>query len=114
MLKRFVHELRYSRRITHKNVIRIYDFLYVGSYAISMEYFPSAHARRGDRQRKADAAEEGRRLPGTDICVGMSVAHQQGIIHRDLKPANILINDSGLLKIVDFGVAAAAKAATRS
>ena len=42
MLKRFVHELRYSRRITHKNVIRIYDFLYIGgSYAISMEYFPS-------------------------------------------------------------------------
>ena len=62
MLKRFVHELRYSRRITHKNVIRIYDFLYVGgSYAISMEYFPVAHARRGDRQREADAAEEGRR-----------------------------------------------------
>src|SRR5262249_28733536 len=40
MLKRFVHELRYSRRITHKNVIRIYDFLYIGGgYAISMEYF---------------------------------------------------------------------------
>src|SRR5690606_7684881 len=42
MMKRFVHELRYSRRITHKNVIRIYDFLYIGGgYAISMEYFPS-------------------------------------------------------------------------
>ncbi|NIW25703.1 MAG: protein kinase, partial [Gammaproteobacteria bacterium] len=37
MLKRFVHELRYSRKITHKNVIRIYDFLALGGgYAISM------------------------------------------------------------------------------
>ena len=44
-----------------------------------------------------------------DICTGMQIAHQQGIIHRDLKPANILIDDSELLKIVDFGVAAAAK-----
>ena len=41
-MKRFVHELRYSRKITHKNVIRIYDFLFIqGNYAISMEYFPS-------------------------------------------------------------------------
>jgi len=43
----------------------------------------------------------------TDIATGMSVAHQSGIIHRDLKPANVLINDEGLVKIVDFGVAAA-------
>ena len=47
MMKRFVHELRYSRKITHKNVIRIYDFLFMrGNYAISMEYFPVAHARQ--------------------------------------------------------------------
>jgi eukaryotic-like serine/threonine-protein kinase len=109
MLKRFVHELRYSRRITHKNVIRIYDFLYIGGgYAISMEYFPS-------HTLGTEIANEKPMRPAkavgftADICIGMSVAHQQGIIHRDLKPANILINDTGLLKIVDFGVAAAAK-----
>ncbi|HEY3515494.1 MAG TPA: HEAT repeat domain-containing protein [Gammaproteobacteria bacterium] len=109
MLKRFVHELRYSRRITHKNVIRIYDFLYVGgSYAISMEYFPS-HTLGAEIANEKPMPPKKALAFATDICVGMSVAHQQGIIHRDLKPANILINDSGLLKIVDFGVAAAAK-----
>jgi len=109
MLKRFVHELRYSRRITHKNVIRIYDFLYVGgSYAISMEYFPS-HTLGAEIANEKPMPPKKALTFGTDICVGMSVAHQQGIIHRDLKPANILINDAGLLKIVDFGVAAAAK-----
>ena len=108
MLKRFVHELRYSRKITHKNVIRIYDFVYVaGNYAISMEFFPS-HTLGGEviNQQPMDV-EKALRF-GCDIATGMAVAHQQGIIHRDLKPANILINDQGLLKIVDFGVAAAA------
>ena len=48
MMKRFVHELRYSRKITHRNVIRIYDFLHLqGCYAISMEYFPS-HTLTGE------------------------------------------------------------------
>jgi serine/threonine-protein kinase len=42
-----------------------------------------------------------------DICSGMSVAHHTNIVHRDLKPQNILINDDRLVKIVDFGLAAA-------
>ena len=79
-----------------------------GSYAISMEYFPS-HTLGAEIANEKPMPPKKALAFGTDICVGMSVAHQQGIIHRDLKPANILINDSGLLKIVDFGVAAAAK-----
>jgi eukaryotic-like serine/threonine-protein kinase len=107
VMKRFVHELRYSRKITHKNVIRIYDFLFIqGNYAISMEYFPS-HTL-GSEIVGEKPVELKRALQfGIDMCTGMTVAHQVGIVHRDLKPANVLINQEGLLKIVDFGVAAA-------
>jgi serine/threonine-protein kinase len=106
MMKRFVHELRYSRKITHRNVIRIYDFLSIrGNYAISMEYFPS-HTLGNEVNEKPLPLGKAVRY-ATDIATGMAVAHQSGIIHRDLKPANVLIDDQGLLKIVDFGVAAA-------
>jgi serine/threonine-protein kinase len=108
MMKRFVHELRFSRMITHKNVIRIYDFLHLsGKYAISMEYFPS-HTLAKEMAPKKPLPIKKALGWGRDIAVGMSVAHGVGVIHRDLKPANLLINDAGLLKIVDFGVAAAA------
>jgi HEAT repeat protein/tRNA A-37 threonylcarbamoyl transferase component Bud32 len=107
VMKRFVHELRYSRKITHKNVIRIYDFLYIqGLYAISMEYFPS-HTLGGEVVNEKPVELKRGVQFGIDICTGMTVAHQVGIVHRDLKPANVLINQEGLLKIVDFGVAAA-------
>jgi serine/threonine-protein kinase len=107
VMKRFVHELRYSRKITHHNVIRIYDFLYIqGNYAISMEYFPSHTLGAEIVNEKPVDLKRAIRF-GIDIATGMIVAHQVGIVHRDLKPANVLINDDGLLKIVDFGVAAA-------
>ena len=108
MMKRFVHELRYSRKITHRNVIRIYDFLHLqGAYAISMEYFPS-HTLSGEipNNKPMDTAKA--LQFSRDMATGMTVAHQAGVIHRDLKPANILVNEDALLKIVDFGVAAAA------
>ncbi len=107
MMQRFVHELRYSRKITHPNVIRIYDFLHIrGNYAISMEYFPS-HTLGGEvSDGKPLAVRRAVRL-GMDVAKGMTVAHAVGIVHRDLKPANVLINDEGVVKIVDFGVAAA-------
>ena len=107
VMKRFVHELRYSRKITHRNVIRIYDFLYIqGNYAISMEYFPS-HTLGSEIVNEKPLELKRAVQFAIDICTGMTVAHQVGIVHRDLKPANVLIDQSGLLKIVDFGVAAA-------
>lgn len=108
MMKRFVHELRYSRKITHRNVIRIYDFLNLqGCYAISMEYFPS-HTLTGEMPNNKPMSMQKALKYSRDMATGMSIAHLAGVIHRDLKPANILVNSDGLLKIVDFGVAAAA------
>jgi serine/threonine-protein kinase len=108
MMKRFVHELRYSRKITHRNVIRIYDFLHLqGCYAISMEYFPS-HTLSGEIPDSKPMDLKKALQYSKDMATGMNIAHQAGVIHRDLKPANILVNKEGLLKIVDFGVAAAA------
>jgi serine/threonine-protein kinase len=107
-VKRFVRELRYSRRITHENVIRIYDFLTFGqSYAISMEYFES-HALAAYLQGEVRIAPRTSLKLLQSICSGMQAAHQAEVIHRDLKPANVRVNREGALKIVDFGLAAAA------
>ena len=107
MMKRFIHELRYSRKITHKNIIRIYDFIALGGlYAISMEYFAS-HPLSDELKDEKPLPIEVALQYGSDIATGMQVAHQAGIVHRDLKPANVLIDDERLVKVVDFGVAAA-------
>lgn len=107
MIRRFVQEMRLSRKITHENVIRIYDFLNIqGLMAISMEYFPSNTLAVFLEGRQPLPMETALRY-GRDIAAGMAAAHVTGVVHRDLKPGNVLINNRGLVKIVDFGVAAA-------
>ena len=106
-IARMVHEVRYARRITHENVIRIHDFMRIGgTYAMSMEYFASGPLNRKIRRGRPMTEQEGLRYT-RDILRGAAVAHAVDIVHRDLKPGNILINSAGLLKIVDFGLAAA-------
>ena len=115
MIERFMHELRYARKITHENIIRIYDLVTIGdSYAISMEYFPShslADELRDQKKQKTTFDLERGIKAISNICLGMTQAQAAGVVHRDLKPANILIDDNDLLKIVDFGLAAAARKA---
>ena len=84
MMKRFVHELRYSRKITHKNVIRIYDFLYIrGNYAISLESFAS-HTLGSEIITEQPLPVQRAAKYASDIATGMTVAHQVGVVHRDL------------------------------
>lgn len=109
IIKRFVYELRFARKVTHQNVIRIYDLITFGeSPAISMEYFPS-HTLNGE-MRSGKPMDLKRALKIIrDVCSGMKSAHRASVVHRDLKPSNILIDDTDLVKIVDFGVAAATR-----
>lgn len=105
--RRFVKELRYARRVTHPNVIRIYDFVRLGGlYAISMEYFPGFPLTRELLQDQPMRIDRALRLL-REIAFGMDAAHRSDVVHRDLKPANILMNHADQVKIVDFGIAAA-------
>ncbi len=111
IIKRFVHELRLARKVTHENIIRIYDFITFGNtYAISMEYFQS-HSLAYEIKVNKNLKQSRILKIFIDICKGISYAHQLNIVHRDLKPANILVGENDQVKIVDFGLAAAATSA---
>ncbi|MGF1644944.1 MAG: HEAT repeat domain-containing protein [Thiotrichales bacterium] len=104
MIKRFIREIRYSRRIMHPNVIRIFDFLTIDKlHAISMEYFPSVTLSSLLEPKLPLDPARALRL-AADVAAGIDAAHQLGIIHRDLKPGNVLLNKDDWVKIVDFGI----------
>ena len=103
--ERFKREVKYARRISHRNVIRVHDLLIKdGVCAISMEYFKSRGLDVLLKEFGAFELRDGLKLL-YQIASGMVSAHEQEVIHRDLKPSNVLINDDGHLKIVDFGIA---------
>lgn len=107
--KRFIQELRVARQVTHPNVIRIFDFIRLGGeFAISMEYFDGYPLDREFLHGRGMRSERAIRLL-REVTFGMEAAHNAGVVHRDLKPGNILMNALGDVKIVDFGIAAAAR-----
>ncbi len=105
--ERFKREVKYARKVGHPNVIRVHDLIWQNEVcAISMEYFESRGLDQILNQSEPLDSRTGLSIL-SQICDGMAAAHAQAVIHRDLKPSNILIDDSGQVKIADFGIASA-------
>jgi eukaryotic-like serine/threonine-protein kinase len=104
LLGRFKQEVRLARRITHPNVLRTYDFGESnGLRFISMELVKGPTLKRLLETDIVPTAV-GLRI-AKQICAGLAAAHEVGVIHRDVKSQNILIEPTGVLKIMDFGTA---------
>jgi serine/threonine protein kinase/tetratricopeptide (TPR) repeat protein len=104
ILARFKQELLLSSRVTHRNVIRIYDLGEDGVKFITMEYIEGRDLRTILHERKKLPPEEAVEI-ALQVCHALEAAHGIGIIHRDLKPQNIMMDNSGRLVVMDFGLA---------
>lgn len=105
LLERLKRELRLARRITHKNVCRVYDLHRTPTLCfVTMEFVDGESLRSFLRRRGALKVEEGISI-GRQICAALQEAHNQEIVHRDLKPENVMLDCSGTVKVMDFGIA---------
>jgi serine/threonine-protein kinase len=107
---RFRNEVLLTRKLSHPNIVRIYDFgsADIRCHFLSMEYLEGGILTSkvyGRNTEKISFNEVCRVL--LQICNGLSCAHKRGVLHRDLKPDNILIDNQGNYKITDFGLARA-------
>ena len=105
MRERLAREANAAGALRHPNIVTIFDVgEYDGQPFIAMEYI-NGETLSELIKRRANLPL-GRRLQlMEELCAGLHYAHRAGLVHRDIKPANIMIDEEGLLKIVDFGIA---------
>ncbi len=105
ILSRFKQELILARKVTHRNVIRIFDLGRAsGIRYITMEYIegPDLGSLLKEKGKPSypmsvDIIEQ--------VCLALEAAHAEGVVHRDLKPQNIMIDNQGKVVVMDFGIA---------
>jgi serine/threonine-protein kinase len=102
MLERFRREAKLARRVTHRNVARVFDIgEHQGEKFLTMELVDGESL--GALMSRVGRAVE----ITTAICAGLASAHAAGVVHRDLKPDNVLIARDGRVVLTDFGIARA-------
>ncbi len=107
-LARFKREVLIARRISHRNVCKIFDLGLVGKMTyLSMEYIDGEDLSDIVKRLGALKPRLGLKIC-YQICQGLEAAHQERVVHRDLKPQNVMIDVKGTVKLMDFGVSRAA------
>lgn len=113
-VEQFRNELKLARKISHKNVCRMYHFGdEEGIHYIIMEYVPGENLRSIMREKGKLQVRRAARI-ARQVCEGLVEAHSLGVVHRDMKPQNIMIDKKRNAKIMDFGVAYSLKVREKS
>jgi serine/threonine protein kinase/predicted Zn-dependent protease len=108
-IERFSNELRFSRKISHRHVCRMYDLGEAdGTHYITMEYVSGEDLKSILRMMGPMSAGKVVFI-AKQVCEGLAEAHRLGVVHRDLKPQNIMIDREGNIRIMDFGIARSLK-----
>ncbi|GAA0499898.1 Stk1 family PASTA domain-containing Ser/Thr kinase [Streptomyces olivaceiscleroticus] len=103
-VERFIREAKSVARLSHPNVVGVFDQGTDGSYVyLAMEYVAGCTLR--DVLRERGALQPRAALDVLEpILAALGSAHRAGMIHRDMKPENVLIGDDGRVKVADFGL----------
>ena len=100
-----LQEARVVARLQHPNIVAVYDFgTHEGHHFLVMEYVHGYSVRQLLQTQGRLTEAEATRY-GAQIAAALQYAHEQNVIHCDVKPENILVNEQGVAKVADFGVA---------
>jgi serine/threonine protein kinase len=108
-VSRFRREALAAARLVHPNIVQVFDFGFdEGSHQhfIVMEHVPGHSCAELLRDRGHLDVDQGVEIIA-QACRGLDYAHRNGVIHRDVKPGNLLVSDSDVVKLADFGIARA-------
>ncbi len=107
LVERFRAEARAQANLNHTNIATLYTLLiHADSAMMVMEFVQGENFQQMVARRGPIPAEEAIPL-FKQALLGIACAHRVGIVHRDIKPANLMLNQAGIVKVMDFGIAKA-------